>query len=511
MKIKNNSKVFLFLIAFFLIGLLIVSQSINAQEFDVPAPLALSSNPDVRCTFINQLAVIDSNGNSRSYNTRTFSDYVKFDITEKGSKAIGFNVTPKLGCNSRNLDIIIQPTSLTYSFFATDENGRQKLVKSGTFKSDMVMLPKGSTTQKDLGYFSVYASDIEKVIGKGNYKTKVSASVDGILTVSYKQYPVKFYFQLHGSKTLVSKSIDVSLPIQKDMDRDGITDDRDRCPQNPENYNGYNDTDGCPDVSPTMPSQVQTTTSTHLSSETTASPILRGSIDVGYKVFYHDGTTKSGLIQKRTNINFNPFSFIDPNIDKRDKRVDEIELQVYADTFSNGRFKLIQNQLIWKILTEIGSGVSVEDTPKSVKPEPIFYTGKILLSTITIDLNAIEAQLIKYTNIRPAGDTVYITLIADGFFTLEEQSGQLYNSHFTSMNNKLITIALQYVTDERTFSHSVSGTISNIGDQLEQTFCRNDILECKEVNTTNIINAYPTIAIANEVQKIIDLFKSRFR
>jgi outer membrane protein OmpA-like peptidoglycan-associated protein len=40
------------------------------------------------------------------------------------------------------------------------------------------------------------------------------------------------------------------LRCAKDLDRDGIPAARDRCPENPETYNGYADEDGCPDSMP---------------------------------------------------------------------------------------------------------------------------------------------------------------------------------------------------------------------------------------------------------------------
>lgn len=39
-------------------------------------------------------------------------------------------------------------------------------------------------------------------------------------------------------------------PPKPDQDGDGITDDVDKCPKDPETVNGYRDADGCPDVDP---------------------------------------------------------------------------------------------------------------------------------------------------------------------------------------------------------------------------------------------------------------------
>jgi len=39
-------------------------------------------------------------------------------------------------------------------------------------------------------------------------------------------------------------------PLKRDTDGDGITDEKDRCPLDPETYNGFQDDDGCPDTAP---------------------------------------------------------------------------------------------------------------------------------------------------------------------------------------------------------------------------------------------------------------------
>lgn len=43
---------------------------------------------------------------------------------------------------------------------------------------------------------------------------------------------------------------DKILVCGEDLDRDGVPDSRDRCPDDPETYNGYQDSDGCPDRIP---------------------------------------------------------------------------------------------------------------------------------------------------------------------------------------------------------------------------------------------------------------------
>jgi outer membrane protein OmpA-like peptidoglycan-associated protein len=50
----------------------------------------------------------------------------------------------------------------------------------------------------------------------------------------------------------------VVLPLPpKDSDMDGLVDPKDPCPYDPENLNGFEDDDGCPDTPPALPSPVQ--------------------------------------------------------------------------------------------------------------------------------------------------------------------------------------------------------------------------------------------------------------
>ena len=45
-------------------------------------------------------------------------------------------------------------------------------------------------------------------------------------------------------------SLTLSPPETRDTDGDGILDNVDECPYLPENFNGYKDEDGCPDIKP---------------------------------------------------------------------------------------------------------------------------------------------------------------------------------------------------------------------------------------------------------------------
>lgn len=54
------------------------------------------------------------------------------------------------------------------------------------------------------------------------------------------------------SAALRPRDCDRCEPAELDSDGDGIVDGRDQCPNEPETYNGYQDSDGCPDVAPVL-------------------------------------------------------------------------------------------------------------------------------------------------------------------------------------------------------------------------------------------------------------------
>ena len=57
-----------------------------------------------------------------------------------------------------------------------------------------------------------------------------------------------------GSSSFALDTVGVVLTVlannSNDLDGDGYFDDEDGCPSEPETWNKYNDTDGCPDTLP---------------------------------------------------------------------------------------------------------------------------------------------------------------------------------------------------------------------------------------------------------------------
>jgi len=104
----------------------------------------------------------------------------------------------------------------------------------------------------------------------------------------------------YQSKSSPSPQQSSSAPTVLDSDNDGIPDSRDSCKFSKENYNGYQDTDGCPDTKP-VPKTAQSSPSISTTKPTQpSSPIQESAVRCGEGTVLKDGTCvlKSGTVSK---------------------------------------------------------------------------------------------------------------------------------------------------------------------------------------------------------------------
>lgn len=74
------------------------------------------------------------------------------------------------------------------------------------------------------------------------------ALVPGVDSIALPEFDVSFGLELHlGEKHRRSRE-ELAQKPPADRDGDGITDDKDRCPDRPEDVDGFDDADGCPDI-----------------------------------------------------------------------------------------------------------------------------------------------------------------------------------------------------------------------------------------------------------------------
>ncbi|WP_428325651.1 hypothetical protein [Nitrosopumilus sp.] len=119
-----------------------------------------------------------------------------------------------------------------------------KLYKRGVLVDLIIERPDGKVDHKGLS--------VSKTLKK--YKTQLTfgeSDPAGTYKITHKFNGKEFYKEeiiiSKSNPTYKSSNTNISKNIDKDTDNDGIKDSSDFCKTKPETYNGYRDTDGCPD------------------------------------------------------------------------------------------------------------------------------------------------------------------------------------------------------------------------------------------------------------------------
>jgi len=120
--------------------------------------------------------------------------------------------------------------------------------------------------EQDFANFIVTTNSIESRFAD-DLSAKVSFIVFGDMKIRYAVFPDTEEFNFPIGFNQLKTTYDITIlrefaPIN-DLDDDGVVDEFDQCPTEKENYNGFEDTDGCPDVLPSgSPPTAEVTTTT---------------------------------------------------------------------------------------------------------------------------------------------------------------------------------------------------------------------------------------------------------
>lgn len=109
-----------------------------------------------------------------------------------------------------------------------------------------------------IGLNNELIEEAEPITGKYKFKVAVSEMPKELINYEkLKGYDTAFFLlqkELLAGLEQLGEITAETLPTETaDSDGDGILDDADQCPNLPENFNGYQDEDGCPDVKPVLP------------------------------------------------------------------------------------------------------------------------------------------------------------------------------------------------------------------------------------------------------------------
>ena len=224
---------------------------------------------DVECKIKQELTIVDSNGktitikqSSGIMGSPTFNIVNPLDTNQEASV---FVVIPKIYCDAKGIGVVVEKSDLklevsarglsqTSGGFAFTENIRyQSEIK---FNKDF-----SNNDEKNLGWFSINDRDIESVISERDWTGNLVFDVTGNIVMYYDDPKLKSYKMTIPieSGDLVSSWKFTNVGENEtvvDGDNDGIKDNADACPSSKETYNGYQDTDGCPDTVPVTPTPI---------------------------------------------------------------------------------------------------------------------------------------------------------------------------------------------------------------------------------------------------------------
>ena len=225
----------------------------NAGTFEIKIPPPASQagiSGFINCSLQSKLTTIETRGATiETYSGSWFSGSPTFSLTDDGTNMAGVVLQPQISCyQSTGNPIIVDRATLQVDVYA---NGN--LIDSDKKSSSRINTGDGKMT--NLMYFSMYANDLEplikKKLGSGDYPVKLTFYVHGDLKVYYEKYSsLKYDFKIPSRALSVDGSIAIKSDVDLDPDGDRIRGEYDKCPNEKENFNGFEDGDGCPDSPP---------------------------------------------------------------------------------------------------------------------------------------------------------------------------------------------------------------------------------------------------------------------
>jgi hypothetical protein len=220
-------------------------------EIKIPPPASQAGiSGFINCSLQSKLTTIETRGATiETYSGNWFAGSPSFSLTDDGTNMAGVVLQPQISCyQSTGNPIIVDRATLQVDVYA---NGQ--LIKSDKKSSSRINTGDGKMT--NLMYFSMYSNDLEPLIkqklGSGDYPVKLTFYVHGDLKVYYANYSsLKYDFKIPTRALSVDGSIAIKSDVDLDPDGDRIRGEYDKCPDQKENFNGFEDGDGCPDSPP---------------------------------------------------------------------------------------------------------------------------------------------------------------------------------------------------------------------------------------------------------------------
>ena len=248
--------------------------NVDGTEFTIPLPKELAfsggsasnENASISCNVKQTTFAIDSAGNTLETKQSEFlTGNPLLTLTDSQNRDMaGYVVDMKMFCKnnfsntSDDFTLEVDPSTATLAIISQDSDKRTKTTVIKNLNTKAVTFASGDG-EKSLGFFSVYASEIEDDLDKttAEFTTIQNFRITANLDVNWKAYPNNEYQipvkygdieSWHTAK--IVNDVSVLDPELADPDGDGIINKHDQCDDDRETFNGYKDGDGCPDTNP---------------------------------------------------------------------------------------------------------------------------------------------------------------------------------------------------------------------------------------------------------------------
>ncbi len=189
------------------------------------------------------------------------SPFIRLAFLEGGTgqiEVVAYNVNPKIFCSEGSglpIEVAIRDMQLTVRGNFLDTT--RVLDTQGVFGSRLLSFGQGQGEQTLIS-FPVQVSELESQLPDQDFPLSLIFEITGKINVNYRDFPSLVYTipifraDLETLHTVDIRKAPTVVEPPLDSDGDGYPDSTDNCPNLAENFNGFEDLDGCPDTPPTV-------------------------------------------------------------------------------------------------------------------------------------------------------------------------------------------------------------------------------------------------------------------
>ena len=243
---------------------LLTSQELQGFEA-IEAPFGASVATGITCKVKQTTIVVGVNANNQIVELARIESSgiggspftllaISSTTTPEGNVLSHFQVEPKIFCSTAGelpIEVFVSKLRVTtFGSFTTFATGSvaEVLQRQNVFSSPLLMFGQGQPEQR-LNQFIIKATDLELGLPDEDLSVLYTFDITGVINVSYRDFPALTYqipITFGDLDTEFTVNVDKGRVVT-DSDGDGIPDNVDLCPFSAEDFDNFEDGDGCPE------------------------------------------------------------------------------------------------------------------------------------------------------------------------------------------------------------------------------------------------------------------------